>query len=113
MVMNIADEIIEQAAKELARQIDQDLLKSLGGPEYQLVLDEGRVFGSRYYTAQPMGWGFYGDGIEWNDMVAWCVKTFGPTTSVAWEPNQRWYVNNAKFWFRDTKDQLLFVLRWS
>jgi hypothetical protein len=90
------------------------LTDRMGGPEYQLVLDEGRVYGARYYTVQPMGWGFYGHNVEWDEMVAWCVKTLGPTPDDGvWTPSMRWYVNNAKFWFRNTKDQLLFVLKWS
>ena len=51
---------------------------------------------------------------RWHDMIEWMVKTFGPTTfDSVWTPDQRWYANNAKFWFRDAKDRDWFVLRWS
>lgn len=30
-----------------------------------------------------------------------------------WTPDQRWYANNAKFWFRNPKDRDWFVLRCS
>jgi len=47
-------------------------------------------------------------------MVGWCVETFGPTTDDGvWTPGQRWYVNNARFWFKDVKDRDWFILRWS
>lgn len=46
-------------------------------------------------------------------MIAWVVETFGPTAlDGVFTPGQRWYVNNAKFWFREEKDLLIFLLRW-
>lgn len=84
----------------------------------ELVLDEGQVFGARYHTVKPM----YAWDIEynwhsikpWHDMVAWCVKTYGPTPKDGiWTPGARWYVNNTKFWFRNQEDQVIFMLRWS
>jgi hypothetical protein len=55
-----------------------------------------------------------GDNAEWHEMVAWCVATFGPTAKDGvWTPKQRWYVNNAKFWFKEAKDRDWFILRWS
>lgn len=76
---------------------------------------EGRVFGARYYTVEPdFGWraGWYNQG--WEDMLAWCVQTFGPTPEDGiWTPGSRWYVNNAKFWFRKEEDKMLFLLKWS
>lgn len=56
-------------------------------------------------------------GGEWAAMVEWCVDTFGTTGSIelpgVWSKRQRWYVNNAKFWFRDDADRDLFLLKWS
>lgn len=70
-------------------------------------LSEGRVFDYPYYTAEPKG-------IPWNDMEVWCKETFGPTPDVGmWEPSARWYMNGGRFWFREEKDRMLFVLRWS
>jgi hypothetical protein len=76
---------------------------------------EGRVFGARYYTVQPKfdHWSIFVTE-NWDDMVAWCVQTFGPTPSDGiWTPGSRWYVNNAKFWFRKEEDKMLFLLRWT
>lgn len=72
-----------------------------------LELDEGKVFGQPYYTVKPKG-------IPWYEMEPWCRETFGPTPEFGvWEPNARWYMNAEQFWFRDEKDRMLFVLRWS
>jgi hypothetical protein len=47
-------------------------------------------------------------------MMAWMVNSVGPTPfDSIWMPDQRWHVNNAKFWFRDAKDRDWFILRWS
>jgi hypothetical protein len=56
----------------------------------------------------------------WEDMMLWCVNQFGDTGSL-WretknltpEPNQRWYANDRKFWFRDEADRTMFLLKWS
>jgi hypothetical protein len=83
----------------------------------QLEINEGRVFGARYWTVKPVpNWDPAGDwgGINtWNNMVEWCVKTFGPTAKDGvFTPSCRWYVNNAKFWFRTEADRDWFLLRW-
>ena len=78
---------------------------------------EGRVFGARYYTVSPkfdwdMGLEWYNQ--HWNDMLAWCVETLGPSPSDGiWTPGAPWYANNSKFWFRKEEDKMLFLLRWS
>jgi hypothetical protein len=42
------------------------------------------------------------------------VATYGPSSDDGvWTPNMRWYVNNAKFWFRDLEDVTIFLLKWS
>jgi hypothetical protein len=50
-------------------------------------------------------------------MEAWCQETFGSSTGSIWaawqEPGERWYANNAKFWFREEADRTWFLLRWS
>jgi hypothetical protein len=46
------------------------------------------------------------------------MEAFGTITGSTWgekaapEPAMRWYMNNRKFWFRDQKDQLMFVMKW-
>lgn len=80
-------------------------------PVSDLKLDEGTVYGARYYTVQP-------EGGNWREMEAWCVEMFGDRGEHIWgeekapEPAQRWYTNNRKFWFRDEQDRMIFVLKW-
>jgi len=82
----------------------------------ELVYDQGKVYGARYYTVQPK---FPAHALtwfkpEWAEMVAWCVDTYGPThKDGVFEPNQRWYINDTRFWFREEEDVLVFALRWS
>ena len=81
-------------------------------PVSDLLLSEGTVYGSRYYTVEPVGG-------SWFEMETWCLDTFGSTGSI-WqetknltpEPHKRWYMNNRKFWFKDLKDRDWFILRW-
>lgn len=77
-----------------------------------IKLSEGTVYGSRYYTAEPIGG-------RWHDMELWCLETFGETGSIWSEtknltpgPLQRWYSNDRKFWFRNEVDRMVFVLKW-
>ncbi len=79
-------------------------------PLEDIKLSEGTVYGSRYYTAEPVGG-------KWIEMESWCLTTFGNSGSHMWgekapEPAERWYMNNRKFWFRDEKDRMVFVLKW-
>jgi len=81
-----------------------------------LIIDEGRVYGSRYYTvalnfrADPATW----FRLEWEEIEEWCENTYGPTpVNGLWTPNCRWYVNDSKFWFREKKDLEWFVLKWT
>jgi hypothetical protein len=105
--MNLEDDIINAAAKQMAKDIDTEVLMSAIG-WHELELNEGRVYGARYLTVHP------NNSWHWNEMMAWMVETFGPTAhDGVWTPGMRWYANNAKFWFRNEADQLLFVLRWS
>ena len=76
----------------------------------QLICTEGKVYDMRYHCVEPVG-------ENWMDMEIWCLDNFGNPGSIwenlAPEPNQRWYMNNSKFWFKDEKDCILFILRWS
>ena len=77
--------------------------------------DEGRVFGSRYYTVQPIlpYWNSNDSTPMWDDMMRWCVHIYGPAPiDGVWTPNARWYANNSKFWFRKLEDRNWFMLRW-
>lgn len=80
-------------------------------PVEELKLTEGTVYGKRYHCVEPVGG-------HWPEMEAWCFETFGKTEGSIWAetktpmPNERWYMNNRKFWFRDEKDLLMFVMKW-
>ena len=105
--MNLQDDLINQAARQLAKDIDTEVLMNAMG-WHKLELSEGCVYGARYLTVHPT------NGTRWDDMTEWMVKTFGPSAwNGVWTPDQRWYANNAKFWFRDEKDLTIFILRWS
>ena len=108
--MTLQDEIINDAAKILGDHIDRMVLAGAGLVfDYYLEYGTGKVYGHDYLTVAPMN----AEG-QWSDMMAWVGDTFGPTDSMgAWAQDQRWYVNNAKFWFRNAKDRDWFVLRWS
>lgn len=94
-----------------AQAIDR-LMRDLNShPITDITLSEGTVYGSRYYTAEPIGG-------NWREMEAWCYEIFGTAGEKIWseekapEPAQRWYMNNRKFWFRDEQDRMIFVLKW-
>ena len=79
-----------------------------------MLLGHGAVYDEQYYTvAPPM------EGAAWREMYFWCEATFGPSTGSIWiksnirTPNERWYQNNGKFWFRSEADLSWFLLKWS
>lgn len=37
--------------------------------------------------------------------ISWCNKTFGP-------PGDRWFISNDSFYFLQSKDAMIFELRW-
>jgi hypothetical protein len=108
--MTLQDEIINDVAKQLANQIDTQVLKGMGYVfDYYLEHGCGTICGQEYLSVAPMN-----AEAQWSDMMAWMVNSFGPTPfDSIWMPDQRWHVNNAKFWFRDAKDRDWFILRWS
>ena len=78
----------------------------------ELQLEESRVYGARYLTVKPDR--FTRNNQTWASMVEWCLNTYGPTPEDGvWTPSARWYLNNAKFWFREEKDRTLFIMKWS
>lgn len=107
---SIVEDMLDRAAKQLADDIDRQVLVSLGYVfDFYLEYSTGKVFGKEYLTVAPMN----AEGM-WPDMMEWMVETFGPTArDGVWTADQRWYANNAKFWFRNQKDRDWFVLRWS
>lgn len=77
------------------------------------LIGTGTVYGKRYHTIAPPMW-----GGNWHSMSAWCTENFGPSTGSIWaeqgtpNPGERWYQNNAKFWFKEETDLTLFLLKW-
>jgi len=108
--MTLEEAILEDAAQKISDDIDKQVLKSVGFVfDYYLEHSRGTICGQEYLSVAPMN----AEG-KWADMMAWMVNSFGPTPfDSIWTPDQRWHVNNAKFWFRDAKDRDWFVLRWS
>lgn len=105
--MNLQDDLINQTARQLAKDIDTEVLMSVMG-WHKLEISEGRIYGARYLTVHP------NNGSRWNEMMAWMILTFGPSAEDGvWTPDMRWYANNSKFWFREEKDITMFILRWS
>lgn len=108
---NLEDYILDEATKRLGEHIDRMVLAGAGLVfDFYLEYSTGKVFGKEYLTVAPMN----AEGL-WPDMMEWMVTTFGPLddSQGVFTPDQRWYANNAKFWFRDQKDRDWFVLRWS
>jgi hypothetical protein len=108
--MTLEEAILADAAQKISDDIDKQVLKGMGYVfDFYLEYGKDNVHGQEYMTVAPMN----AEG-KWADMMEWMVTTFGPThKDGVWTPNQRWYANNAKFWFRDAKDRDWFVLRWS
>ena len=80
-----------------------------------MTIDEGRVYGARYYTVDPTikAYDPFWDSQLWDDMEIWCKAIFGDTPKDGiWTPKARWYMNNGKFCFREKKDLEWFVLKW-
>ena len=79
-----------------------------------LIPAAGTVYGKNYYCVAIIGSATYGQNAIWDSMIEWAIKTFGPTPKDGvWTPDARWYVNNARFYFREEKDRSWFILRWS
>jgi hypothetical protein len=97
----------QQAIDRLMRDLNSQ-------PITDLVLSEGTVYGNRYHCVEPVGG-------NWREMEAWCGETYGTHGGAIWGqdpnkaplPNERWYMNNRKFWFRNEKDRTMFIMRWS
>ena len=80
-----------------------------------IIQEQGRHHGARYYTLKPEGYTPNWENQTWHEMVEWCVEQCGIAGDVWGEEGvcHRWYVNNAKFWFREQEDAIMFILRWS
>lgn len=84
----------------------------------ELIVSKGTVFGLDYHVIKPTWdiseYRFGGHNPHWDSMIAWTIDKFGPTPKDGvWTAGARWYVNNARFYFQEQKDLLVFILRWS
>jgi hypothetical protein len=105
--MKTIDQILNEQARLMAKDIEDQLLMTKMG-WHKLELSQGTVYDALYLTVHP------DNGSHWNEMMQWMIDSFGPTAQDGvWTANQRWYANNARFWFRDSRDLTLFILRWS
>jgi len=75
-------------------------------PLERLKVSVGQVFGTDYYTVEPIGG-------NWLRMEQWAVQTFGTPGSVWNQTQARWYMNDRKFWFQDEADRTMFLLKWA
>ena len=88
--MNISEEMVNQVADQMAKDIDTLVLMSaLGWNSFDF--SEGTVYGQKYRTVGPQS------GAQWDAMMSWMIETFGPTAQDGiWTPDQRWYANNSR-----------------
>jgi hypothetical protein len=107
VVVNLEQELLNQAARQMARDIDTEILMTAMNWK-SLELSKGTVYGTEYLTVHP------NNSSAWNEMMVWMIEQFGPSAEDGvWTPDMRWYANNSKFWFREEKDLTMFILRWS
>lgn len=126
--MNIVNRMAQFKGKGLlqitGRQMGKSTLNSQAAIErlmddlgpYRLKLSSVEIHDELYYEVKPVGW-MHKDELQWNAMITWVVETFGPSGTKenpgVWTAGERWYANNARFYFKDIKDRDWFVLRWS
>lgn len=75
---------------------------------FRIEIETGTVYDKIYHVAKPLN-----AHDKWSGMMSWMIETFGPTAKDGvWTAGERWYVNNARFWFREEPDLVLFLIRW-
>ena len=67
---------------------------------------------AKWYTVQLNGHATWRLSDEYNQIIEWCTEHFGPHPAKhdAWS---RWYVGLGHINFRDSRDYVLYQLRWS
>ena len=79
---------------------------------YTIEYETAEHFDRTYYVVKPRGMLGNRD-FGWDDMVDWCVSSFGPSAGVWDSSDERWYCNNARFYFKNEKDRDWFAMRFS
>lgn len=95
-----------------AKQIIQEVEEALHWPEeptIALTEDDTRVY---IYGADPRGGRFSDRMKRRQQMIDWCIQTFGAKDYGAYYAD-RWLEASGRFWFKTKEDRLLFVLKWS
>jgi hypothetical protein len=71
--MNLEKELLNQAARQMARDIDTEILMTAMNWK-SLELSKGTVYGTEYLTVHPS------NSSAWNEMMVWMIEQFGPST---------------------------------
>ena len=112
-IKNLPTQAIRYSKTALTKMMAQTLQDFSEG--YKLEPSIGKVYGQDYYCVRP--YGFMWDNIIWADFADWCKENMGSCGSgnenCAALPNHRWYDHHGRFWFRDEKDRIMFIMRWS
>ena len=66
---------------------------------------------AKWYTVQLNGMATWKQSDEYNQIIEWCTKHFGPHPA-SYDAWSRWYVGLGYINFRDAKDYEWYVLRW-
>lgn len=54
---------------------------------------------------------YYYSTTEFQEMTNWLIETMG---NCNWfTENARWVGSDQKYWFRDERDRIMFILKWS
>ena len=96
------DAWLEAAAKEMADQIDREILENIG---WQIMLESNPD-----WHLVELAWEKGKDTTYfWNEACAWAVENFGlPGENYMTHPTE----NNMKFLFKNHADAVVFALKW-
>ena len=70
--MNLQDELVNQAARQMAHDIDTEILMTAMDWK-PFALSKGTIYGTEYLTVHP------NNSNAWNEMMAWMIEQFGPS----------------------------------
>lgn len=67
---------------------------------------------AKWYSVELKGQSTWRFSDEYNQIIEWCTKHFGPHPAKA-DAWSRWHVGLGMIHFRDSKDYEWYMLRWS